>query len=165
MDTIPADMTTTTATTTSDGSVRGDLETADDVDWYRASLTKEHCYRIRRSGKGHETGLTLQNPLLTGVYRSDGTRIERTSDNYSGPSGEAQVLLKLHASGTFYIGVQQSLRGGNRKIVDGGSYRLSLTYLGTESAKCEDAKAMVKELPTVSIEDTSRLEGGSFWSR
>ena len=135
VDTIPADS-TTTASVGVDGSVKGDLETSDDADWYKATLEKDRCYRIRMTGKDDDTDLTLEDPLIWGItYESDEKAIAGTySDNFDREERWAQVLLRPKADGTYYIDVRQSDR--DRTYPDGGSYRLSLEDLGTERKRC-----------------------------
>ncbi len=136
IDTIRAD-TDTTAFVSVGEPVRGDLETADDVDWYGTLLTRDHCYRVQLSGRNHESGLTLAEPLIPAIYRHDGSSIVGTTGYGRGPE-PAEVRLKLDADGTYYVGVQQSFRNGRHP--DGGSYSLSITDLGTEDTSCGDAK-------------------------
>ena len=134
VDTIPAD-TSTTASVSVGGSLKGDLETAKDVDWIKASLTKDRCYKFVLSGRGNEDGLTLWDPLIYGIYRQDATLIPGTRDDDGGDEvSQAQMLLRPSATSTHYISVAQSFRFYN--YPDGGSYRLSLTDLGTEVTNC-----------------------------
>ena len=162
VDTIPAD-TSTTASISVGGSVKGDLETKDDVDWYRTSLTKDHCYKILLSGLDHAPGLTLVDPLIESVYRADGSVIPNTWDHSSGPSARQSLLhLKLDSTSTYYVSVAQSFRYHNPP--DGGSYKLSLTDLGTESEACTETKVGIKRPPppiNVSIEDATKHEASS----
>ena len=154
VDTIPED-TSTSAIVSVDGSVKGDLETRDDVDWRGPSLTEGQCYRIQLYGKYSETGPTLAEPLITRVYRDDGSSIRGTMGLDIG-TGPAEVLLRPDATGTYYIAVEQSFRSGSHP--DGGSYRLSLEDLGSESTECgnrEDSSAPAIE---ASIKDVKRLE-------
>ena len=132
LDSIPGD-TSTTATIDVGESREGNIDTLGDVDWYKTSLTKDHCYRIDVQGKDHDSSLTLRQPVISGLYRDDGSYIEGTSPG-------RRLHVKLDATRTYYISV------GVFRFYESGNYRLKLEDLGTSSSKCDAAKAGVIRL-------------------
>ena len=81
--------TSTSATIGVGGSVTGRIEEVSDADWYRTSLTADHCYRIGVAGSSDSDSLTLPYPALYGVYRTDSTRISGPAQgaDYGGQQG------------------------------------------------------------------------------
>ena len=131
------------------GPVIGRIETAQDRDWYRTNLLENHCYRILAEG------LTLDNPNIPGVYRSDGSHISGTGSG--GGRGEtAQAHVKLDTTGKYYIAVTHYYFG--QKGTD-NTYRLSLSDLGTSDTSCGAAKASAIAGPLeISVADASKRE-------
>ena len=116
------------------GSVQNRIETVNDADWYRTSLTKDHCYQIKVEGSSADETLTLQYPALRGVYRSDGTLIRGTNENAGGLGTTAIGNVKLDTTSTYYIAA------GLYRFENGGTFRMSLTDLGTTDTSCGAAK-------------------------
>ena len=132
-DSVPGD-TSTTATISAGGSVENRIETVNDADWYQTTLTKDHCYQIKVEGSSDDDTLTLQYPALRGVYRSDGTDIFDTYENADGQGTTAIGNVKLDTTGTYYIAA------GLYRFENGGTFRMSLTDLGTANNSCGAAK-------------------------
>ena len=116
------------------GSVQNRIETVDDADWYRTTLTKDHCYQVKVEGSSADETLTLQYPALRGVYRSDGTLIRGTNENAGGLGTTAIGNVKLDTTATYYIAA------GLYRFENGGTFRMSLTDLGTTDTSCGAAK-------------------------
>ncbi len=143
----------TSASISSGGSVTGRIEEVSDADWYRTSLTKDHCYRIGVAGSSDSDSLTLPYPALYGVYRTDSTRISGTSARADYGGNKAISHVKLDTSGTYYISV------GIHRFLGEGTYRLSLSDLGTSSTACGAAKAGAIAGPLeISVADASKRE-------
>ena len=132
-DSVPGD-TSTTATIRPGNTVQNRIETVNDADWYRATLTEDHCYQIRVEGSSADDTLTLQYPAVRGVYRSDGTHILNTYENAGGRGTTAISNVKLDTTGTYYIAA------GLYRFENGGTFRMSLTDLGTTDTSCGAAK-------------------------
>ena len=132
-DSVPGD-TSTNRPISAGGSVTNRIETVDDADWYRATLTKDHCYQIKVEGSTADETLTLQYPAVRGVYRSDGTHILNTYENAGGRGTTAISNVKLDTTGTYYIAA------GLYRFENGGTFRMSLTDLGTTDTSCGAAK-------------------------
>ena len=132
-DSVPGD-TSTNRSISAGGSVTNRIETVDDADWYRATLTKDHCYQIKVEGSSADETLTLQYPAVRGVYRSDGTHILNTYENAGGRGTTAISNVKLDTTGTYYIAA------GLYRFENGGTFRMSLTDLGTSDDSCGAAK-------------------------
>ena len=132
-DSVPGD-TSTNRSISAGGSVTNRIETVDDADWYRTTLTKDHCYQIKVEGSSADDTLTLQYPAVRGVYRSDGTHILNTYENAGGRGTTAISNVKLDTTGTYYIAA------GLYRFENGGTFRMSLTDLGTTDTSCGAAK-------------------------
>ena len=132
-DSVPGD-TSTTATISPGNSVINRIETVEDADWYRTSLTKDHCYQIKVEGNSADETLTLLYPAVRGVYRSDGTSIRNTYENADGQGTTAISNVKLDTTGTYYIAA------GLYRFENGGTFRMTLTDLGTTDRSCGAAK-------------------------
>ena len=132
-DSVPGD-TSTTATISPGNSVINRIETVDDADWYQTTLTKDHCYQIKVEGNSADETLTLLYPAVRGVYRSDGTSIRNTYENADGQGTTAISNVKLDTTGTYYIAA------GLYRFENGGTFRMSLTDLGTTDRSCGAAK-------------------------
>ena len=132
-DSVPGD-TSTNRSISAGGSVTNRIETVDDADWYRTTLTKDHCYQIKVEGSSADETLTLQYPAVRGVYRSDGTHILNTYENAGGRGTTAVSNVKLDTTGTYYIAA------GLYRFENGGTFRMTLTDLGTSDDSCGAAK-------------------------
>ena len=113
------------------------IEVVNDVDWYRTTLTANHCYRILMEGDDNDSALSLDDPYIVGIYKSDGEYISYTDDNDSGVRRAAKSLVKLDTTGTYFISV------GYYRFDEKGTdnrYRLTLTDLGTTDTSCGAAK-------------------------
>ena len=132
-DSVPGD-TSTNATISPGNPVEDRIETVDDADWYRTTLTKDHCYQIKVEGSSADDTLTLRYPAVRGVYRSDGTHIMNTYENANGQGTTAIGNVKLDTTGTYYIAA------GLYRFENGGTFRMTLTDLGTSDTSCGAAK-------------------------
>ena len=152
VDTVRGDS-STGASVSSGGSVTGRIEEVSDADWYRSSLTKDHCYRIEVAGSSDNDSLTLPYPALYGVHKSDSTRISGTSARADYAGNKAISHVKLDTTGTYYISV------GVHRFLGEGTYRLSLRDLGTSDTSCGAAK--LAGPVQISVADVSREESES----
>ena len=132
-DSVPGD-TSTNRSISAGGSVTNRIETVDDADWYRATLTKNQCYQIKVEGSTADETLTLQYPAVRGVYRSDGTHILNTYENAGGRGATAISNVKLDTTGTYYVAA------GLYRFENGGTFRMTLTDLGASDDSCGAAK-------------------------
>ena len=132
-DSVPGD-TSTTATISPGNTVQNRIETVDDADWYRTTLTENHCYQIKVEGNSADETLTLLYPAVRGVYRNDGTHIMNTYENAGGRGTTAISNVKLDTTGTYYIAA------GLYRFENGGTFRMTLTDLGTSDTSCGAAK-------------------------
>ncbi len=99
------DFAATTATTglaVINGTATGNIETANDQDWFAITLTTGVDYRIELLQAPSGTG-TLPDPFLRGIYNSSGNLIAGTSDDDSAGNGNSRVDYTATATGTHYI--------------------------------------------------------------
>ena len=92
----------TSGTVTVGGSTTGDIEFADDRDWFAVTLEAGKTYRIDLEGSPTRDG-TLRDPYLRGVYDSDGSFIDGTRDDDSGVGRNSRVFFAAEDAGTYYI--------------------------------------------------------------
>ena len=123
--------TDTTGTVEVEGSVTGDVQFADDRDWFAVTLVAGTCYRIKLEGSPTGQG-TLDDPYLRGVYDQNGDLIADTSNDDGGTGYNSEVIYLATESATHYIAA-----GG---YVDDweameGTYRLSVTVVDDDYAE------------------------------
>ena len=126
---FPAD-TSTTGRVAVDGSVRGCIETSDDVDWFAVTLEKGKTYRFDLKGWGSGDN-TLSNPWLRGIHDADGNLIPGTADNDSGGALHSRVYFTPKEGGTYYVAAGNDpfwhIGSDPNACIDGGTYTLSVT--------------------------------------
>ena len=117
------DFAATTATTgavTVDGSVRGEIETAGDHDWFAVDLTAGTTYQIDLKGLSTGDG-TLWITYLAGVYTSASTSsIAGTAAGGGGDGLNSRLEFTPTSNGIHYVAA-----GGISS--DTGTYRLSVS--------------------------------------
>ena len=99
------------------GSVRGEIETAGNLDRFAVSLEAGRIYRIDLEGLDTGAG-TLEDPYLYGVYDTRGNRIDDTRSNDGGVGRNSRIHFTLPHNATYYV-----IASG----YDEGTYTLSLT--------------------------------------
>ena len=122
-----ADDTTTTGTVSVGGSATGDVQFADDRDWFAVILKAGKTYQIDLEGAGTGDN-TLRNPYLRGVHDADGTLIDGTAnDNRGYTSLDSRVIFTPSADGTYYVSA-----GSNYGRI--GTYQVSVTEVTDDYA-------------------------------
>ena len=113
-DDIPADL-STSETLTVGVTTGGEIEIADDRDWFRVSLLADTTYWIEVKGKPTSSG-TLRDPRLFGVHDASGVRIPGTKTETGGAQSRpwyssdnnARLAFTPPTAGNYYISA-----GGN----------------------------------------------------
>ena len=96
-DDYPAN-TQTTGTVAVDGSATGNIETANDHDWFAVNLEANTRYRIDLVGN------TLQDTYLRGIHDADGVFIPGTTDDDSRDGNyNSRVWFTPADGGTYYV--------------------------------------------------------------
>ena len=108
----------TTGTVAVGGTATGEIERANDSDWFAVTLEAGKTYQIELKGKDTGDG-TLADPYLDGVYGANGSRIGVSWDYDSGEGRNSQVTFTAEADGTYYVVAGAS--GGSA-----GTYMLSV---------------------------------------
>ena len=125
--------TQTTGTVSVGGSTTGEIEVADDQDWFRVSLDAGKTYRIDLEGSSTDDG-TLSVPHLrvydgdgnwVGVYDSSGDWVSYAFDTFSGVGTNSRFFFDAETAGTYYIAAS-----GHQNRT--GTYRLSVTEIGDD---------------------------------
>ena len=113
--------TRTSGTVAVGGSATGEIEVANDRDWFAVELAAGSTYRFDL--RGAETGDgSLSNPEIHGMYDSGGGEIADTSDEDGGTGHNSRVTFTAETSGTYYVAT--SGHGSST-----GTYTLSATLL------------------------------------
>jgi Ca2+-binding RTX toxin-like protein len=152
-DDFPAD-TSTTGSIAAGGTATGVIETANDVDWFQATLAADAGvtgYRIDLEGAPTGPG-TLADPYFYGIYDSTGTPIPDTADDNSGVNGNARLVFAPSAAGTYYLAA-----GGAGSTV--GTYRLSMVALWSATGTAGDDTLNGDVVHAGSYDTLSGLDG------
>jgi hypothetical protein len=102
------------------GSITGNIESTQDTDWLRVTLTAGRNYQFDLQASATGQG-TLPNPYLQ-LRDSSGNYISYDFD--SGTGNDARIIFAPTASGTYYLAASAELSS------DLGTYKLSATDLG-----------------------------------
>ena len=97
-----ADHTGTTGAVSVGGSATGEIDTADDVDWFAVTLEAGRTYRIDLKGRSTGDG-TVYDPHLRGVHDADGALIAGTLDANDGAGWNSRLDLSVQKTGTYYL--------------------------------------------------------------
>ncbi|NGZ06279.1 MAG: hypothetical protein G8237_07975 [Magnetococcales bacterium] len=92
----------TTATLEVDGRAESRIELAQDVDWFRVTLTAGETYIIEQCSDSSSAS-PLRDPYFRGVYTAAGTRISGTSNDDYGLGLDSRVQFTPERSGTYYL--------------------------------------------------------------
>ena len=111
--------TSTSGGVTVGGTASGNIETADDRDWFAVDLVAGRTYTIHLRGSPTDDG-TLSDPLLYGIHDADGNLVANTRNDDGGDGRNSKVTFTATASGTFYIAA--GAYGSNR-----GTYEVEVT--------------------------------------
>ena len=146
---LPADTTTTGAVAVG-GSATGNIESDSDVDWFKVTLEAEKTYRIDLEGS-RTSGGTLFDPYLGGIYDTDGTLIDGTTNDDGGTGRNSRVTFSPDASGTFYIAAEAygSSQGIPTHESSQGTYTVSVTDVSDRAS--DDYAADVTTTGTVAV--------------
>ena len=94
----------TTGTVAPGGSATGEIETADDRDWFAVTLEAGRTYVIDLEGSWTGGG-TLRDPFLRGIHDEDGVLIAGTTDDDEGTGLNSRVRFRAGADATYYVAV------------------------------------------------------------
>ena len=84
------------------GSSTGEIEYADDRDWFAVTLEADKTYRIDLRGSWTGNG-TLSDPYLYGIHDANGDLIADTTDDDGGANRNARVYFDCDTAGTYYL--------------------------------------------------------------
>jgi hypothetical protein len=124
------------------GSITGNIESTQDADWFRVTLTAGRTYQFDLQASATGQG-TLPNPFLW-LRDSSGNYISFDSDG--GTGNEARITFAPIASGTYYLAAASDVYS------DLGTYKLSAT----------DTTALTNHAPVVSASDINATKGQSL---
>ncbi|CAB5503958.1 hypothetical protein THERMOT_1883, partial [Bathymodiolus thermophilus thioautotrophic gill symbiont] len=117
--------TTTTGMLTINSSITGDIETKNDKDWFKITLTAGQQVTFDLEGKPTQSG-TLSDPYLRGIYDNTGTLILGTTNDDSGIGLNSKVTFTANASNTYYI-------SAGAYSNNTGTYTLTATVTGSNA--------------------------------
>ena len=145
---IAAD-TTTTAAVAVGGSATGEIETADDKDWFEVELEAGRTYRFDLQGAPGGHG-TLSDTFLRRILDAEGNKStgdgqHRTyNDDFQG-SRDSRVTFTAKEAGTYYVEAS-----GDRD--ETGTYRLTVTDVTPEPEVVPDVTPVPVVVPDVTPE-------------
>ena len=99
-------------------STTGTINSEQDVDWFKVTLTAGTGYRIDLEGRATDRG-SLYDPWLRGIFDADGNEIPGTRNDDGGVGLNSRLLFTPTATGFYYVAV-----GGMAYHV--GSFTLSV---------------------------------------
>lgn len=134
--------TATTGTVAIGGTTTGSIETANDVDWFKVTLTAGKTYRFEMRGADSGDG-TLADPFLS-IRDSSGTILASSDDGDVNLNSD--LLFKAPNSDTYYLSADAALAGQT------GTYRITAVEMSANQV-----------LPTLTIapSSTPAAEGNS----
>ena len=130
----------TTGTVEVGGTATGEIEYANDQDWFAVELEEGETYTI--DVRGISTGdSTLDHLYLHGIYDSNGSLISDTSDRiagrgYAGYNDNIQVTFAPAQSGTYYL-------AAGTRLPRVGTYEVSV--------RADDFAASIETTGTVAV--------------
>ena len=92
----------TTGTVAVGGSATGEIDYANDRDWFAVTLVAGKTYRIDLEGSPTGDG-TLSDPYLHGVHDADGDLLAGTTDDDGGAGVNSRVHFTAGADATYYV--------------------------------------------------------------
>ena len=119
-----ADSTATSGSLSLGGTATGNIQVANDQDWFRVELSADSIYAFELKGVDTGSG-TLADPFLRLL---DATGNYLAYDDDSGSGHDARLNFVASASGTYYLSAQ----GLNGIGGAAGTYTLVATALGTD---------------------------------
>ena len=128
-DDFPND-TTTTGELDVGGSVTGNIEFGDDVDWFKVVLEAGTRYQIDTEGADTARG-TLVDPAIEFLADSMGDGIADTEDSDNGVGKNARAIYTPTAAGAYYVSVSSETSAP-------GTYTVSVIVLGANGASEAD---------------------------
>jgi hypothetical protein len=134
-----AGSTATTGTVAVGGTATGNLETGNDSDWFRVTLTAGATYQIDVRGSASAGG-TLSDPYLN-LRNSSGTSL--AADNDSGTGLDARLSYTATSSGTYYI-------SASSLSANSGTYTVAIT----QTAAADDYPASTATTGSVAVGGT-----------
>ncbi|WP_269617152.1 pre-peptidase C-terminal domain-containing protein [Prochlorococcus marinus] len=111
--------TSTTGSISVGGTTTGNIEIANDRDWFKVNLVAGNEYQIDLEGSPTSNG-TLSDPYLRGIYNSSGVFISGTSNDDGGIGLNSRLTYTPTSTGTYFIAT-----GGYGTRT--GSYTIGLT--------------------------------------
>lgn len=106
-----------------DGTATGDIEEANDVDWFAVDLAAGQEYRIEVRGAPTSDG-TLSDPYLRGLYDASETLLPSSQNDDGGATLNSLLQFMPRSAGTYYIAA--GAFGDNT-----GTYTVEVTNLGS----------------------------------
>ncbi len=100
-DDFPQD-TSTTGRVAVGGSATGDIQSANDQDWFAVELVAGQTYQIDVRGRSTGDGW-LPDPYLHGIHDAEGNLIAGTTNDDGGEGNNSRLTFTATENGTYYI--------------------------------------------------------------
>ena len=138
--------TSTTGSVAVGGTVTGEIEARNDIDWFAVELVAGRHYVIDLKGADSGGG-TLDSTVLRGLYDADGNHIVGSHSNFGGDGEDARLTFTATESGKYFIAARGSA----------GATTGTYTVRVTESTFSDGERAGAKDLG-----DITDLRGARF---
>ena len=122
---LPAN-TSTSGVVALGGSATGKIASEEDADWFKVELQVGQTYQVDLEGSPTGQG-TNEDPILGGIYDSNGEQIPFYWDSNSGKGANARLYFQPEANGTYYIAAISKETSPFGDPSPTGTYRLSVS--------------------------------------
>ena len=113
----------TTGTVDVGGSATGDIQYANDRDWFAVELTAGVTYKIGLLGED-DNGGTLPNPWIRGIHDANSRQVSDATYYASNPHSNSELIFRPTEDGTYYVAAGSYMSGNPEEEV--GTYTLQV---------------------------------------
>ena len=105
-------------------AVTGEIQYANDRDWFAVELTAGVTYKVGLLGED-ENGGTLPNPWIRGIHDANGRNVSDTSYYATDPHSNSELIFRPNEDGTYYVAAGSYMSGNGEEEV--GTYTLQVS--------------------------------------
>ncbi|MCV2888457.1 pre-peptidase C-terminal domain-containing protein [Ruegeria aquimaris] len=149
--------TATAGSIPSSGVVTGEINEANDTDWFGIDMVAGHTYRIALNG-AYGGGGTLSDPYLRGIHDSSGTLIPGTTNDDGGGGLDSLLEFTPASSGRYFI-------AAGAFSTHTGTYTLQVEDLGAADDFSDDTGTTGAAVVDGSVTGAIETGGDHDWFR
>ena len=105
-------------------AVTGEIQYANDRDWFAVELTAGVTYKVGLLGED-ENGGTLPNPWIRGIHDANGRNVSDTIYYATDPHSNSELIFRPNEDGTYYVAAGSYMSGNGEEEV--GTYTLQVS--------------------------------------